>query len=149
MDIVYRLMRLNRLIKSYRLKFFAVYICDLLNIRHLFIRLDPVNACNLKCSMCYWSEESYGKKVRGRFNKDEIKRISEQFFPRCLQLVIGCASEPTLYKNYIELVESAKETYKIPFVGFTTNGQLLSAEAIEKKSSSNFFISKSEIFEKS
>lgn len=131
MDYIYRLIKLNRIIKSYRLKFLLILLCDLFGIRHLFLRFDPINACNLRCGMCYFSGEGYSKKVKGRFNESDIHRVAELFFPKALQLVIGCASEPTLYKKYADIVDLAKE-YKVPYVGFTTNAQLLTKDSIRR-----------------
>ena len=131
MKTIYRLIRLNRLIRSYRLKLLGVLICDIIGARHLFLRLDPVNACNLACRMCYFSDKDYSKRVRGRFTDEELDRVAEIFFPNALQLVVGCAAEPTLHKSYLRLIEVAKDR-RVPYVGLTTNAQLLSAVAIEK-----------------
>ena len=92
MQQIYQLIRLNRYIRSYRIKFLGVLLADIFGLRHLFLRLDPVNACNLKCSMCYFSDRDYAKKIRGRLSSDELDRIAKLFFPRTLQLVVGCAA---------------------------------------------------------
>ena len=130
MRFVYRLIALNRYFHNYRIKYAGVLIFGILGLRHLFIRLDPVNACNLKCGMCYYSDDSYRKKIRGRFTDDNIERLAKMFFPKALQLVIGCASEPTVYKNYLSIIRIAKNKYRVPFVGITTNGQLISKDDV-------------------
>jgi MoaA/NifB/PqqE/SkfB family radical SAM enzyme len=82
--------------------------------------------------MCYFSNEEWRKEHPGkRFNKGEIERIASQFFPRALQLYIGCGMEPTVYKGYEEIVALAKR-YSIPYVSLVSNGQLLNRESIEK-----------------
>ncbi len=131
MDSIYKLIKLNKLINNHRVKFAAVLFAHQFKLRHLFLRLDPIMACNLTCSMCYFSNKEYRKEIKGIFKNDEIERIAALFFPKTLQLIIGCGTEPTLYKNFPELVKLAKD-YKIPFVGFTSNGQLLTEEHIEK-----------------
>ncbi len=131
MKVIYKLIRLNRLIRSYRLKLIAVLACDIVGLRHLFLRLDPVNACNLKCRMCYFSDKDYQERVRGRFSDDELERVAEIFFSKTLQLVVGCSGEPTVHKNYVRVIERAKEA-GVPYVGLTTNAQLLNTVAIEK-----------------
>ena len=119
------LVRLNRLITSNRLKFLAVLAADLLGARHLIVRFDPVQACNLRCAMCYFSNDEWlQQNPANRFSADEISRLAAMFFWRALQLHIGAAMEPTVYKDYPSLVTLGKR-YKIPFIGFTTNGQLL------------------------
>src|SRR5882762_2477140 len=81
--------------------------------------------------MCYFSNEAYSDQFKGVFTEAEIRHIAELFFPQTLQLVIGCGTEPTLYKGFSEIVRLAKY-YKIPFVGFTSNGQLLKENDIEQ-----------------
>jgi molybdenum cofactor biosynthesis enzyme MoaA len=124
------LVRLNRLITSNRLKFLAVLAADLVGARHLILRLDPVQACNLRCGMCYFSSDEWLKNnpVK-RFSEDDISRLAEMFFRRAMQLHIGAAMEPTVYKDYPSLVTLGKR-YKIPFIGLTTNGQLLTRASI-------------------
>jgi molybdenum cofactor biosynthesis enzyme MoaA len=119
------LLRLNRLLPSTRIKFAAALAADVLGIRHLIIRLDPVMACNLRCGMCYFSDEDHVPEAPARrFSKADIDSLAEMFFPLALQLHIGCGTEPTMFKGYPMLVECARR-HKVPFVGFTTNGQLL------------------------
>lgn len=131
MDRIYKLIKLNRLVRSHRIKFASVLFAHHLKMRHLFLRFDPVMACNLRCTMCYFSDDEYRRKAKGIFKKEEIERIAELLFPKTLQLVIGCGTEPTLYKEYPEIVHLAK-AYSIPFVGFTSNGMLMTDESIEQ-----------------
>src|SRR5882724_6280916 len=117
--------RLNRLIASNRLKFLAVLAADLVGARHLILRLDPVQACNLRCGMCYFSDDKWLEHNPARaFSDHDIRRLADMFFPQAVQLHIGAAMEPTVYKGYPSLVTLGKR-YKIPFIAFTTNGQLL------------------------
>jgi MoaA/NifB/PqqE/SkfB family radical SAM enzyme len=126
------LLKLNRFVGSNRLKFFLIYLADMLGLRHIIIRFDPVTGCNLRCRMCYFSNEQWRKEHTGkRFNSEEIERIAAQFFPLALQLYIGCGMEPTVYKGYEEIVALAKR-YNIPFVSLVSNGQLLDVKNIEK-----------------
>ncbi|MEK7250691.1 MAG: radical SAM protein [Bacteroidota bacterium] len=131
MDRIYKLIKLNRLVSGHRMKFASVLFAHHLKMRHLFLRFDPVMACNLRCTMCYFSDEEYRRKAKGIFKKEEIERIAELLFPRTLQLVIGCGTEPTLYKEYADIIQIAK-SYAVPFVGFTSNGMLLTDESIAK-----------------
>ena len=131
MQNIYKLLRLNYVARGHRLKFAAAYLAHALGLRHLAIRFDPVMACNLRCKMCYFSDPAYVRSAKGIFSPEDIERLASQFFPRALLVVFGCSTEPTLYKNYPELVKVAKR-YKVPNVSLTTNAQLLKPEAIEK-----------------
>lgn len=131
MKTVYKLMKINRLIKNHRIKFAYVWLAHIFHFRHLFVRLDPVFACNLRCKMCHFSIKNFASENKGIFTWDEIVRIAGMFFSRALQLSIGCRAEPTLYKEYSKIVKLSKE-YGIPHVSFVTNGILLNDTGIRK-----------------
>ena len=119
-----RLVRLNRAIKNNSIKFFAVYMADVLGLRHIIVRFDPICACNLRCQMCYFSDPQWVRDNRGKFSQEEIEKIAREFFPRALQLYIGCSMEPTVYKDFPSIVKMAS-TYRVPFTSMTSNGQLI------------------------
>lgn len=127
----YQLMKLNRLIKSHRPKLAGVWLLSLLRARHLFVRFDPVIACNLSCEMCFFSDPQYRKKNKGIFTAAEIERLAEMLFPKSLQVVFGCEAEPTLYREYPDLIRLAK-SHGVPNVGIATNGQRFTEESISK-----------------
>jgi len=126
---VYKLLKLNRLIKSHRIKFFGLYILHKLNMRYLAVNLDPVMACNLRCKMCYFTDKEYVKKLKGQLKDDELERIAKVIFKRALKLQIGCGTEPTLYKNLVRVVELGK-AYNVPYISLTTNANLLDEDKI-------------------
>jgi molybdenum cofactor biosynthesis enzyme MoaA len=124
--------RLNHAVKNPRLKFAAILLADLFRIRHLIVRLDAVNACNLRCGMCFFSDAAWRKAhMKGQFTKPDIERLAVMFFRDALQVHFGCAMEPTMFRDYPWLIELAKR-HRVPFVGFTTNGQILSETAYER-----------------
>jgi len=102
----------------------------LLRVRHLILYFDPIQACNLRCGMCHFSDDKWLEKhpVK-RFSDSEIRRLADMFFPLAVQLHIGGSMEPTLYKGYPCLVTLGKQ-HKIPFISLTTNGQLLTPQSI-------------------
>ena len=127
---VYKLLRLNSRIKSHRLKFLGLWLLSVSGKRHLSIQLDPVLACNLRCTMCYFTDAEFvRKKMKGIMKKDDLARISDVIFKYALKLQIGCAAEPTLFKDNVRLVELAKEK-KVPFISMVTNGNLLDKKQI-------------------
>ncbi len=132
MNQVYQLMRLNRAIKDHRIKFAGVLLLNILRSRHLAVRFDPIMACNLSCRMCHFSNDEFRKtRKKGGFNSNEIDRLAKMFFPRTLQVVFGCKAEPTLYKDFPDLVKIAK-SYGVPYVGLVSNGQLITEEHIKQ-----------------
>ena len=130
-DRFYQLLKLNRVIRSHRLKFAGLVGLYWLRQRHLWLRFDPVMSCNLRCQMCYFSDPDFVKEYTGRFSPAEIERIAEVFFPWAVQLYLGCGTEPTTYKGFVDILRLAKK-HKVPMIGMVTNGQLLTAEHLEK-----------------
>ncbi|MBT8256875.1 MAG: radical SAM protein [Bacteroidia bacterium] len=126
---IYKLIRLNRLVRNHRLKFLALFGLHKLGFRYLAINLDPVLACNLRCTMCYFTDKEYVKKFKGQLKIEEIERIAEVMFKRALKLQIGCGTEPTLYKNLPQIVALGKR-YKVPYISLTTNANLLTWDSI-------------------
>ena len=127
---IYNLIKLNRLIKNFRLKFLGIYLLHISKRRYLAIHFDPVNACNLRCKMCYFTDKDYVKKLKGIFPQEEIEYLGKAFFKRALKLQSGCGTEPTLYKNISKIVETASK-YKVPNISLTTNANLLENEKLE------------------
>tara|TARA_R110002049_G_scaffold21057_1_gene77517 strand:+ start:8761 stop:9765 length:1005 start_codon:yes stop_codon:yes gene_type:complete len=127
---IYKLLQLNRKIKSHKIKFFGLWLLHTFNKRYLAVNLDPVLACNLRCKMCYFTDADYVKTLKGQFKPEEIKQVAKTIFKRALKLQIGCGTEPTLYKNLTEIVELGKQ-YKVPYISLTTNANLLNEENIE------------------
>jgi len=130
-DRFYQLLNLNRVVRSHRVKFAGLLGLYWLRQRHLWLRFDPVMSCNLRCQMCYFSDPSFVKEHTGRFNNTDIARIAEVFFPWAVQLYIGCGTEPTTYREFVDVIALGKK-YKVPMVGLVSNGQLLTAEHLEK-----------------
>jgi MoaA/NifB/PqqE/SkfB family radical SAM enzyme len=131
MDNIYRLLRLNRIVKSHRIKVAGLLAARLAGIRHLFMRLDPIMACNLRCRMCPFGHPESRKRIKGVFTEAELSRLAEIFFPKIYQLVIGCGYEPTTYKNFMGILDRARD-FRVPHVGLITNGQLLSERHLNR-----------------
>jgi len=123
---IYRLIRLNRAVGNHRLKFLAVLVARKLRLRHLFLRVDPIVACNLGCLMCPYTNPERRAEPNDRFTNADLERLAEQLFPRAWQVVTGCSYEPTVSDNFMLVLELARH-YGVPYRGLTTNGQLLSA----------------------
>lgn len=127
---IYKLLQLNRKIKSHRIKFLGLYLLHKFNKRYLAVNLDPVLACNLRCKMCYFTDADYVKTLKGQFKEGDLEQVARTIFNRALKLQIGCGTEPTLYKNLVRIVELGKQ-YKVPYISITTNANLLTKETIE------------------
>jgi molybdenum cofactor biosynthesis enzyme MoaA len=129
MDI-YKILKFNQFIKNHRIKFLGLWLLSALNKRYLAIQFDPVLACNLRCKMCYFTDDDYVRKnMKGMFKEDDIEPFARAMFKNALKLQIGCGAEPTLFKHNVKLIETAKK-YKVPYISMVTNGNLLTDEDV-------------------
>ena len=122
---VYFLLKLNRKIKNIHIKNLGIFFLHIFKKRYIGIFLDPALGCNLRCRMCYYSDEEIRKKYKGFFSYDDTANIANAFFNRALKLQIGCGAEPSLFKYNKRIIELAKEK-KVPYISLTTNGILFS-----------------------
>ncbi|MDR1436569.1 MAG: radical SAM protein [Candidatus Symbiothrix sp.] len=117
----YLLLKINQYIGSVRLKTLGIYFLHRFGKRYFGIFLDPVLACNLRCRMCYFSDEEKRKSFPHRiFTREELSLLADAFFHRALKLQIGCGAEPSLFPYNRELIRLGKEK-KIPYISMTTN----------------------------
>ena len=130
MDI-YKILKFNNAIKNHRVKFLGLWLLSVLNKRYLAIQLDPVLACNLRCKMCYFTDDDYVRKnMKGIFKEENIDEIADAIFKNALKLQIGCGAEPTLFKHNTKLIKVAKK-HHVPYISMITNGNLLEKEDVE------------------
>ena len=134
------LTQIHRRIKGRKIKALGVNAMRLLGLRHLVIRMDTINLCNLRCKMCYYSSDYNRKKEE--MDLPFFRSIADQIFPKTRFLYLSCATEPTMNKQFANIVRATGE-HKVPFTSFCTNGQLLREDvmqaAIEAKISEIIF----------
>lgn len=133
MDI-YKILKLNHYIKNHRVKFLGLWLLSVLNKRYLAIQLDPVLACNLRCKMCYFTDQEYVRQnMKGMMKESDIDPLANAIFKNALKLQIGCGAEPALFKHNVRLVETAKK-HKVPYISMITNGNLFDNDDVVKLS---------------
>lgn len=130
MDRFYKLVHLNRMVRNHRVKLAALLAMHQLRRRYLCIRFDAVSSCNLRCQMCVFSATDYAKLHTARFSWEQIERFAEVFFPWTLQFYLGCTTEPTTDKRFLDILTLARK-YGVPMVGMVSNGQLLTKAHVE------------------
>lgn len=128
---VYKLLKINWLIKNPKIKFFGMFLLHKTNQRYIAVNFDPVMACNLRCKMCYFTDDDYVRKIKGNFDKNDLDLLGSKILPRALKFQIGCGTEPTLYKDLAAVVSLGKK-YKVPYISLTTNANLLTEEKINE-----------------
>lgn len=131
MNRIYQLMKWGTRIRSRRLKMLGIWGMHCLGKRYIGIFLDPVLACNLRCKMCYFSDEKKRQTYKGMLKIEEMEQMAKALFHRALKLQIGCGAEPTLHKNLKEIVALGRK-YGIPYISITTNGNLLDKDTLRQ-----------------
>lgn len=122
------LVNIYRRINSRKIKAGAFNALRWSGQRHLVVRMDTINLCNLRCKMCYYSFD-YRRK-REQMDQPLFRKIADEVFPKTRFLYLSCATEPLMHKQFSEFVRITGE-YKVPFTSFCTNGQLLTKEVVQ------------------
>ncbi len=128
---IYQSLKYFNKIKSPSLKLWGIYLLHIFGKRYLGIFIDPVLSCNLRCKMCYFSDEEKRKTLKGKLDDADIEKIAKALFHRALKIQIGCGAEPTCSKSIPLLISLAKK-HKVPYISLTTNGILLTEEDIHE-----------------
>lgn len=101
-----------------------------LGIRPFKLEMDITNQCNLRCIMCYFSDERVYRRKRVDISVADFARIAEQIFPLCERVSLSIGTEPLLHQRFEELL-SITSRYKVPTVYINTNGFLLNEKRIQ------------------
>jgi radical SAM protein with 4Fe4S-binding SPASM domain len=108
-----------------------------LGIRPLNLEMDITNQCNLRCIMCYFSDERIYKRKRVDISVEEFASIAGQLFPLCHKVSLSIGTEPLLHHHFDELV-AITESHRVPRTYINTNGLLLNETLIEQMVKSRF-----------
>jgi MoaA/NifB/PqqE/SkfB family radical SAM enzyme len=122
------LIPLYRRVQSRKVKALAFRALRTSGLRHLAIRIDTINLCNLRCKMCYYSLDF--KRKKEQMELPLFRKIAEEVFPKTRFLYLSCATEPLMNKEFSDFVRVTGE-YNVPFTSFCTNGQLLTEKVAE------------------
>jgi MoaA/NifB/PqqE/SkfB family radical SAM enzyme len=122
------LVQIYRRVESRKAKALAFRAWRAIGMRHLVIRMDTINLCNLRCKMCYYSLDY--KRKKEQMDLPLFRKIATEVFPKTRFLYLSCATEPLMNKQFSDFVRVTGE-YNLPFTSFCTNGQLLTEKVIQ------------------
>ena len=95
-----------------------------------YIRLSITDVCNFKCGYClpngYQADKSDNRKF---LNIDEIRRLAKGFSELGVQKIRLTGGEPTVRKDFYEIVKILKNETSIKKIVITTNGYHLDQKA--------------------
>ena len=95
-----------------------------------YIRLSITDVCNFKCGYClpngYMSDKSDNRKF---LHLDEIRRLAKVFSKLGVNKIRLTGGEPTVRKDFFEIIKILKNEAEIKKVVITTNGYHLDEKA--------------------
>ena len=95
-----------------------------------YIRMSITEVCNFKCGYClpngYQADKSDNRKF---LNIDEIRRLAKGFSELGVQKIRLTGGEPTVRKDFFEIIKILKNETDIKKIVITTNGYHLDKKA--------------------
>lgn len=108
---------------------YGINLARIIGIRYLVVRMDTNFICNLRCKTCYFSGPKARQLVMSPMKLDYFKTIAKDVFPKTRLLFLSCGGEPLMTKGFENFLEVTSQ-YSIPYVGYVTNGLLLTEDII-------------------
>ena len=95
-----------------------------------YIRLSITDICNFKCGYCLPNGYQIDKSDNRKFlHLDEIRRLAKVFSKLGVQKIRLTGGEPTVRKDFFEIIKILKNEAEIKKVVITTNGYHLDEKA--------------------
>ena len=92
--------------------------------RFLAVRLDVINRCNLRCKICFFSQDEVRNAPLSHMSRELFQKIAHEIFPLTRQLIFSAGAEPLMSNHFGKMLEMTRQ-YHIPYISFFTNGALL------------------------
>ena len=92
-----------------------------------YLLIEPVSTCNLRCPFCFQTDKSFTKKpFMGVIDFDFFKKLIDQADKlETGAITIASRGEPTMHKQYIEMLEYINQKENIFEIKTNTNGTYL------------------------
>jgi MoaA/NifB/PqqE/SkfB family radical SAM enzyme len=98
--------------------------------RTLNVFMDQNNKCNLKCTMCGFSDARVAALPKHDMPFWLFRKIAEQVFPRTQYLALSCLTEPLMTRDFDERIRLLA-SHPVGFSEVITNGLLLNERLID------------------
>ncbi|MSU69188.1 MAG: radical SAM protein [Opitutaceae bacterium] len=94
--------------------------------RHITLRLDLINKCNLRCVMCHYSNEAFSKRPAQRIAPEQFAAFFDPIAPATRDVVLSCGDEPLMSPHFETIIRELAQRDPEVRIRFCTNGMLLS-----------------------
>src|SRR5450432_4001424 len=99
--------------------------------RHVTLRLDLINKCNLRCVMCHYSNEAFAKRPAQRIAPEQFAAFFGPLAPVTRDVVLSCGDEPLMSPHFETIIRELATRDPEVRIRFCTNGMLLSEKIAE------------------
>lgn len=99
--------------------------------RYLNVFIEHNNTCNLRCTMCGFSDPRAANVPRYHMPARVFDRIAAEVFPSTTYLHMSLMTEPFMTRDFPDRLQRVRQ-YGVPYARVVTNGTLLTEETIEK-----------------
>lgn len=96
--------------------------------RGLTLRLDLINKCNLRCTMCAFSDEEVFRRPTRQLTFEQFRAMFDELGPHVREVMLSCGDEPLLARNLPEILTFLRSEHPEIETGFCTNATLLRAK---------------------
>jgi len=93
--------------------------------RHMTLRLDLINKCNLRCVMCHYSNESIAGRPAQRITPEQFASFFDSVAPMVRDAMLSCGDEPLMSPHFEAIVRHIAARDPEVRITFCTNGMLL------------------------
>lgn len=93
--------------------------------RHVWLRLDLINRCNLRCVMCHYSNADFRQRPVQRIEPGEFFAFFDPIAPIVREVVLSCGDEPLMSPHFESIVREIAARDPEIGIRFCTNGMLL------------------------
>ena len=93
--------------------------------RHLTLRLDLINKCNLRCVMCHYSNDAFFKRPAQRIAPEQFLSFFDPIAAVTRDVMLSCGDEPLLSPHFETILRALAARDPEVRIRFCTNAMLL------------------------
>jgi MoaA/NifB/PqqE/SkfB family radical SAM enzyme len=98
--------------------------------RFIDLEIDISNRCNIRCRMCYFSFDQTFHAQAVFMRPGAFASIADSILPHAKTLMLSLGSEPLMSPDFVRVLELAAR-YRVPELGFYTNGLLMNDRIVD------------------
>lgn len=108
--------------------------------RHLTLRLDLINKCNLRCVMCHYSDEGISKRPAQKISLEQFASFFDPIAPVTRDVVLSCGDEPLMSPHFEAILQHISTIDPEVRIRFCTNGMLLTEKNADAIIAANVYL---------